>query len=165
MGYFPSEEWSDKLFSNGDYFRDSYQGNAFLDNTLNYRKILTLALASLSVGPTAISFDDEYDSELLDLSKEHGVFLMIKTVQNTGGCDHIIAIPMSTSTEPTDVYVLLIKDQTYDGLPLADNEDLEGSNWEIYPLGKPFVFKVETLLREFYQEKPQGYDSINKRSI
>jgi len=167
MTYFPSEQWSNKLFSMGQY---GSIFDEFLDLPSSYKLLMKLAKENLQKGPTSqVSFGPDYNEYLLELSKQHGIFLLTnpsyKEDQDLG--DNLIVVPMFIEhnkqrgrLEPTDVWTIDLDNQTYDGIPLSD--DYNGSVYDIYKLGKPFMFKVENFFRKHYDET---YDAINKRRV
>jgi hypothetical protein len=163
MTYFPSEQWTDKLFSMGSY---GINKNEFLIPPSSYKLLKKLAKENLGDRPiTQVSFGPDYDEYLLELSKQHGIFLLsepkYKQDQDLG--DNLLVVPMFTEhNTPTDVWIIDLDNQTYDGIPLSD--DYDGSVYDFYKLGKPFVFKVENFFRKHYN-KDLGYDAINKRRV
>ena len=167
MTYYPSKQWTDKLFSMNSYgiFFDE-----FLNSPSSYKLLKKLAKENLGDRPiTQVSFGPDYNEYLLELSKQHGIFFMTnpkyKEDQNLG--DNLIVVPMFIKhnkqkgrLEPTDVWIIDLDNQTYDGLPLSD--DYNGSVYDFYRLDKPFMFKVENFFRKHYDE---NYDAINKRRV
>lgn len=173
MTYYPGEKWSNMLFSIGEYDRFPTEKNNVLNEKDSYDLLLKLARNNLGGhnATTQVSFGPDYDEYLLELSKQHGIFLLTnpkyKDNENLG--DNLIVVPMFTKhnkqkfrSEPTDVWIIDLDNQTYDGIPLTD--DYNGSVYDIYRLSKRFISEVGGWLQEYYQEKI-GYDAINKRRV
>lgn len=168
MTYYPKEKWIDMLFSMGDYnlFREGKLEP--LDEKDSYIKILELAKENLGDRPiTQVSLGPDYDEYILELTKQHGIFLLTdpkyKEDQDLG--DHLLLVPMfvdHNSQEPQDVWLIDLDNKTYDGIPFSDNYN--GSIYNFYQLDKRFISKVEKWLQEYYGEEI-GYDAINKRRV
>lgn len=170
MTYYPSEQWTDKLFSMGSYGNIIF--NEFLDSPSSYTQLKKLAQENLGGRPiTQVSLGPDYNEYILELSKQHGIFFLTnptyKDDQDLG--DNLIVVPMFIEhnkqkgrLEPTDVWIIDLDNKNYDGIPFSD--DYNGSVYDFYKLNKPFMFKVENFFRKHYAEKI-GYDAINKRRV
>ena len=169
MAYFPSKQWTDKLFSMGQVVYGNIS-DEFLDSPSSYVLLKKLAKENSQKGPiTQVSLGPDYNEYLLELSKQHGIFfltnLQYKEDQNLG--DNLIVVPMFTKhnkqtgrLEPTDVWLIDLDLRNYDGIPFSD--DYDGSVYDFYKLGKKFMFSVENFFRKHYNEK---YDAINNRRV
>ena len=167
MTYFPSKQWTDKLFSMGSYGIYNITADfEFLDSPSSYTLLKKLAKENLGGRPiTQVSFGPDYDEYLLELSEQHGIFFLsepkYKQDQDLG--DNLLVVPMFTEhNKPTEVWIIDLDNQNYDGIPFSD--DYDGSVYDFYQLDKRFISKVDRWLQEYHQEKI-GYDAINKRKV
>lgn len=171
MSVLPSEKWIDKLFA----MNEQTQWDEPLNYKENYDRILGLALNSKKRDVGSIGFANKDQNEtLLEIAKEHGIVLLTKLRGDLFPSDHIIVVPMSVKhnkktnfSEPEDVWILEIEEETYDGSPISS--DLEDTIWRIHALGRDFISSVDNMLTEFYEDRrtkgKKGYDAINKRVI
>jgi len=171
MSYYPSEQWTDKLFSMGSY--GNMISNELLDSPSSYKFLKKLAKENLGDRPiTQVSFGPDYNEYLLELSKQHGIFLLTdpKYKQDQDLGDNLLVVPMfmehnkqNGRKEPTDVWIIDLDNRNYDGIPLSD--DYDGSVYDFYRLGRPFMFKVEIELRNHYTKNLGYWQAINKQEV